>query len=113
VCAIDVGCEQPADKLRPDPAAINTEAIEARYLESLAELVDLALTDLSLISLWPIVPRVCCARQPDGDMVVLVSPHFEAGPERVACTEWSAAGRCTGERWRSCWPRLISRASGQ
>lgn len=62
---------------------INMEATNARYLESLPEPIDLAAIDLSFIFLRLVVPQVRCWLRPDGDIVALIKPQFEAGPERV------------------------------
>jgi len=83
VYAIDVGHGQLAEKLRCDTQVINMESTNARYLESLPEPIDLATIDLSFISLPLMVPQVRCWLRPGGDIVALIKPQFEAGPERV------------------------------
>jgi 23S rRNA (cytidine1920-2'-O)/16S rRNA (cytidine1409-2'-O)-methyltransferase len=83
VYAIDVGYGQLAWKLRQDPRVIVVERTNARYLESLAELVDLATIDVSFISLTLILPKVYGWLKPDGQVVTLVKPQFEAGRDQV------------------------------
>lgn len=89
VYAIDVGYGQLAWKLRQDERVTVMERTNARYLETLPEPVSFICVDVSFISLRLILPA---ARQwlavnengrPDGDIVALIKPQFEAGPERV------------------------------
>ena len=84
VYAIDVGYGQLAWKLRQDPRVIVMERTNARYLESLAERVDLATIDASFISLTLILPKVYGWLKPDGQVVTLVKPQFEAGRDQVS-----------------------------
>src|SRR5512136_1364257 len=83
VYAIDVGYGQLAWKLRRDPRVVVMERTNARYLESLAEPVDLATIDASFISLTLILPKVYGWLKPDGQAVTLVKPQFEAGRDQV------------------------------
>lgn len=83
VYAIDVGHGQLAEKLRGDPRVINMESTDARHLESLPEPIDLAVIDVSFISLRLVVPNIRRWLRPTGDIVALIKPQFEAGPERV------------------------------
>jgi 23S rRNA (cytidine1920-2'-O)/16S rRNA (cytidine1409-2'-O)-methyltransferase len=45
--------------------------------------VDLVVADLSFISLSLVLPALVECVQPDGDLVLLVKPQFEAGREQV------------------------------
>jgi hypothetical protein len=45
--------------------------------------VDLVTLDLSFISLLKVVDAVCDVLKPDGELVVLIKPQFEAGKEQV------------------------------
>jgi len=83
VYAIDVGYGQIDWKLRRDPRVVMMERTNARYLESLPELVDLATVDASFISLTLILPKVHGWLKPDGQVVTLVKPQFEAGRDQV------------------------------
>jgi 23S rRNA (cytidine1920-2'-O)/16S rRNA (cytidine1409-2'-O)-methyltransferase len=84
VYAIDVGKGQIAWKLRTDPRVVNMEGVNARYLESLPEPIDLLVGDLSFISLKLILPTVARLLRAGGQAVVLVKPQFEAGRGGVA-----------------------------
>jgi 23S rRNA (cytidine1920-2'-O)/16S rRNA (cytidine1409-2'-O)-methyltransferase len=59
--------------------------LNARYLrpEDLGEPIDLAVCDVSFISATLILPAVNPVLQPDGEMVILVKPQFEAGKGQV------------------------------
>ncbi len=85
VYAIDVGYGQLAWKLRSDERVINMERTNVRYLEadSLPEQVDAATIDVAFISLDKILPAVHKILKPDGFVVALIKPQFEAGKENV------------------------------
>lgn len=80
VYAIDSGTNQLDWRLRSDPRVVVREGVNARHLTSadLAELLDLAVCDVSFISATRIVPVMAATLKPDGgEMVVLVKPQFE------------------------------------
>jgi 23S rRNA (cytidine1920-2'-O)/16S rRNA (cytidine1409-2'-O)-methyltransferase len=85
VYAVDVGKGQLDWKLRNDPRVIVREELNARYLQpgDLPETVDLAVCDVSFISVTLILPAVVPLLKPDGEMVILVKPQFEAGRGEV------------------------------
>jgi 23S rRNA (cytidine1920-2'-O)/16S rRNA (cytidine1409-2'-O)-methyltransferase len=86
VYAIDVGTGQLDARLRADPRVAVMENRNARYLApgDLPEPVDLVVADVSFISLKLILPPASCLLRPAGGQIVaLVKPQFEAGPERV------------------------------
>lgn len=85
VYAIDVGYGQLAWKLRQDPRVVVLERTNIRYLERLPDgaLADLATVDVSFISLTKVLPAVLRLLKPDGFIIALVKPQFEAGPQRV------------------------------
>ena len=88
VVALDVGSGQLDWKLRSDPRVVCLERVNARYLtpEMLpADLRRFALVtiDTSFISLTHILPVVPPLLDPDGRVVALVKPQFEAGREEV------------------------------
>jgi 23S rRNA (cytidine1920-2'-O)/16S rRNA (cytidine1409-2'-O)-methyltransferase len=82
VYAIDVGRGQLAERLRSDPRVVSRERFNARELgpTSLAEPVDLAVVDVSFISLGLVLgPIASCFGSAGGMIVPLVKPQFEAG----------------------------------
>src|SRR5436309_1710828 len=56
VYAVDVGHGQLDDRLRRDERVISRERVNARYLDDLPESVDIAVIDVSFISLKLILP---------------------------------------------------------
>jgi 23S rRNA (cytidine1920-2'-O)/16S rRNA (cytidine1409-2'-O)-methyltransferase len=83
VYAIDVGYGQLAWKLQQDPRVAVMDRTNARYLESLPELVDLVTIDVSFISLRLVLPVVAGWLRTCGQIVALIKPQFEAGREQV------------------------------
>ena len=83
VYAIDVGYGQLAWKLRQDSRVVVMERINARYLETLAEPVDLVTIDVSFISLKLILPAASAWLREQGQIVALIKPQFEAKAEEV------------------------------
>ena len=83
VYAIDVGYGQLAWKLRRDPRVVVLERTNIRFLESLPEPVDLATVDVSFIGLELVLPAVMRLLKPQGQIVALVKPQFEAGRRQV------------------------------
>jgi 23S rRNA (cytidine1920-2'-O)/16S rRNA (cytidine1409-2'-O)-methyltransferase len=84
VYAVDVGYGQLAWKLRQDPRVVVLDRTNVRYLESLAEPAHGAVVDTSFISLTLVLPAVVRLLDPNGWIVALVKPQFEAGRSRVA-----------------------------
>jgi 23S rRNA (cytidine1920-2'-O)/16S rRNA (cytidine1409-2'-O)-methyltransferase len=83
VYAVDVGYGQLAWKLRQDPRVVVLDRTNVRYLEVLPELVNGAVVDTSFISLTLVLPAITRLLQPNGWIVALVKPQFEAGRARV------------------------------
>ena len=83
VYAIDVGHDQLAKKLREDSRVINMEGTNVRHLESLPELADGAVMDLSFISITKVLDALAKLIKPSGDLIALIKPQFEAGKERM------------------------------
>ena len=85
VNAVDTGYGKLAWKLRTDERVVPLERTNARYLthEQIPEELDLASVDVSFISLRLILPALRGILAPDGQVVCLVKPQFEAGKEKV------------------------------
>ncbi len=83
VYAIDVGYGQLAWSLRQDPRVIAIERVNIRHLETLPEPVDLATVDVSFIGLSLVLPAVKRLLAPNGQVVALIKPQFEAGRGQV------------------------------
>jgi 23S rRNA (cytidine1920-2'-O)/16S rRNA (cytidine1409-2'-O)-methyltransferase len=85
VVALDVGRGQLDWRLRTDARVIVAEGINARALApaDLPHAIDLVTIDVSFISLRHILPPLPGLLAPDGDVVALVKPQFEAGRNQV------------------------------
>jgi 23S rRNA (cytidine1920-2'-O)/16S rRNA (cytidine1409-2'-O)-methyltransferase len=85
VYAVDVGYGQLAWSLRNDPRVVSMERTNVRYLtaEQIREPIDLAVMDLSFISVRLILPAVHPLLKEDAQVVCLIKPQFEAGREEV------------------------------
>ena len=83
IYAIDVGKGQLHWKLRQDERIVIWEDTNARYLDELPEPVSLATIDVSFISVRHILPQTAQWLDAEGEIVVLIKPQFEAGPEQV------------------------------
>ncbi len=79
VYAIDVGKRQLDGKLRQDARVFVMEETNARYLQALPEMVDLITIDASFISLKILIPKAKTWLQPNGELIALIKPQFEAG----------------------------------
>lgn len=84
VYAVDVGRGQLAWKLRCDPRVVVMEQTNARHLTprhfpAPFESVPLVVVDCSFISLRKILPAAIALLGPDGKILALIKPQFEAG----------------------------------
>jgi 23S rRNA (cytidine1920-2'-O)/16S rRNA (cytidine1409-2'-O)-methyltransferase len=83
---VDVGHGQLHERLRRDPRVTNLEKVNARHLAA-GDLprssYDLVVMDLSFISLKSVLPAVWPFLRPDGTLIALVKPQFEAGKAEV------------------------------
>ncbi len=85
VYAVDVGYGQLAWKLRSDERVVNLERTNLRYVseEQIPEKLDLAVMDVSFISVRLVLPTVKNLLKEDADIICLIKPQFEAGREEV------------------------------
>jgi 23S rRNA (cytidine1920-2'-O)/16S rRNA (cytidine1409-2'-O)-methyltransferase len=85
VVAIDVGYGQLAWKLRNDPRVTVLERTNIRHLDAgpLARTADLITIDVSFISLTKVFPKALELLKPDGRILALVKPQFEADRSAV------------------------------
>jgi 23S rRNA (cytidine1920-2'-O)/16S rRNA (cytidine1409-2'-O)-methyltransferase len=83
VYAVDVGYGQLDLRLREDPRVVVMERTNARYLEALPDPVDVVVIDVSFISLALIFLAVDRILAPEGVVVPLIKPQFEAGKQDV------------------------------
>ncbi|BCJ85907.1 TlyA family RNA methyltransferase [Effusibacillus dendaii] len=86
VYAVDVGYGQLAWKLRQDPRVIVMERTNFRHLqpEQLKdEKPEVAVMDVSFISTRLLFPVIRQILKPDGSLLTLIKPQFEAGRDKV------------------------------
>jgi 23S rRNA (cytidine1920-2'-O)/16S rRNA (cytidine1409-2'-O)-methyltransferase len=93
VVGVDVGHDQLHPKLRDDPRVTCLEGVNARELQKSAVAgwnaphgvrhYNLVVADLSFISLTLVLPQLPALLAGGGDMLLLVKPQFEVGPEHV------------------------------
>ena len=85
VYAVDVGYGQLAWSVRTDPRVVCMERCNIRYVtrDQLQDDLDLAVCDVSFISLRLVLPAVKPLLTKDGEMIALIKPQFEAGREMV------------------------------
>lgn len=81
VYAVDVGHGQLDPKIRVDPRVVVREKYNARFMKptDFEDPIDFAAIDVSFISLELILPAVFDVLAPDGRLVALIKPQFEAG----------------------------------
>ncbi len=85
VYAVDVGYGQLAWKLRQDPRVVVIERTNIRELDPsfVPEPVNIAVVDVSFISLDKVIPPVLKFLKPAAEIIALVKPQFEVGREQV------------------------------
>jgi 23S rRNA (cytidine1920-2'-O)/16S rRNA (cytidine1409-2'-O)-methyltransferase len=83
VYAIDVGYGQLAERIRIDSRVIVMDRVNARYLDSLPEPIELVSIDVSFIGLRLVLPTALRLIGENGQIVALIKPQFEAGKAHV------------------------------
>ena len=85
VYAIDVGYGQLAWSLRCDERVVSMERTNIRYVtpDMLDEVPDMAVMDLSFISIRLVLPVVRELINDEGYVICLIKPQFEAGRDKV------------------------------
>jgi 23S rRNA (cytidine1920-2'-O)/16S rRNA (cytidine1409-2'-O)-methyltransferase len=90
VVGLDVGHAQLHERLRSDARVVCIEGLNARELQAgdaripdAAQGFDLAVGDVSFISLTLVLPGVVALLKPGGRLLMLVKPQFELQPGQV------------------------------
>lgn len=88
VYGVDVGYGQVAWSLRNDPRVVLKERTNLRHLQPTdlygdSQLADLAVVDVSFISLTKILDALWQLLLPPRELILLVKPQFEVGRDRV------------------------------
>ncbi|MGQ5521802.1 TlyA family RNA methyltransferase [Chitinimonas sp. PSY-7] len=91
VIGVEVGHDQLHPRLQADPRVRQFEGVNARSLDQPAILAanngtafDLAVADVSFISLTLVLPAFAPLVKPGGQFLLLVKPQFEVGREGIA-----------------------------
>jgi 23S rRNA (cytidine1920-2'-O)/16S rRNA (cytidine1409-2'-O)-methyltransferase len=86
VAAVDVGFGQLHERLRADDRVTSRERTNIRAVDArdIGGAVALTVADLSFISLRTVLPALLGLTEPDGDLVLLVKPQFEAGRQEAS-----------------------------
>ncbi len=79
VYCLDVGHDQLAASLKSNSQVENHEGVNIKFPFELSELVDVAVVDLSFISLKLVLKNIFALVKPEGKIVALVKPQFEVG----------------------------------
>jgi 23S rRNA (cytidine1920-2'-O)/16S rRNA (cytidine1409-2'-O)-methyltransferase len=81
VYAVDVGHSQLHYRLRNDPRVICLEQVNARTIDQslIPESCDIAVFDVSFISLKLVIPPILNILKKPSEIVALIKPQFEAG----------------------------------
>lgn len=85
VYAVDVGQGQLHARLRQNPAVVSLETTDIRTLDAarMPTPPDLAVIDVSFISLKLVLPAAFALLAPCAELVALIKPQFEAGRGNV------------------------------
>ncbi len=85
VYAVDVGYGQIAWKLRQDPRVVVIERTNIREMapSAIPEQADMAVIDVSFISLEKVIPAVLKFLKQDSEIIALIKPQFEVGKDAV------------------------------
>jgi len=88
VVALDVGHGQLDWRLRTDPRVVVIENVNVRHLKAEdlppdLQTFDVVTIDVSFISLRQVLPSIAPRLRPDGRIIALVKPQFEAGRAEV------------------------------
>ncbi len=83
VYGVDVGYGQVHEKVRKDRRVRLLERTNLRTLTDIGESVDMVTLDLSFISVLKVMDAVVQLLKPNGELVVLIKPQFEAGRHDV------------------------------
>jgi len=83
VYAIDTARGKLALKLREDPRVAVMEGMDARDIDGLSELIDIAAIDVSLVSLRDMLPAARRLLRSDGMVIALFKPQYETRDPKI------------------------------
>jgi 23S rRNA (cytidine1920-2'-O)/16S rRNA (cytidine1409-2'-O)-methyltransferase len=79
VYCLDVGHDQLAESIKNDPRVENHEGVNIKFPFEIKEKVDVAVVDLSFISIKLVLKNIFDLVKPTGKIVALIKPQFEVG----------------------------------
>ena len=83
VYAVDVGTDQLSEELKNDSRVVSMEETDIRQLEKIPQKTNIAVIDVSFISLEKILPSVLNFLRPNAEIIALVKPQFEVGRDNL------------------------------
>lgn len=83
IYGVDVGYGQVHEKIRNDSRVVVIERTNLRSMSPLPEKIDLVTLDLSFISILKVMDTVKAALKPEGELITLIKPQFEARRDQV------------------------------
>lgn len=83
VYAVDVGHGQLSEVLKNNDRIVSLEKTDIRNLKDLSDQIDLAVVDVSFISLEKVLPSILKFLKKNSELIVLVKPQFEVGKENL------------------------------
>jgi 23S rRNA (cytidine1920-2'-O)/16S rRNA (cytidine1409-2'-O)-methyltransferase len=83
IYGVDVGYGQVHEKIRNDARVVTMERTNLRHVETLPEHVDIVTLDLSFISLLKVIPVIKRLIKPQGKLITLIKPQFEAHKHEI------------------------------
>lgn len=85
IYAVDVGHEQLHEAVRALPAVVSMEGTNVKDLDraTIPEPIDLAVCDISFVSVTKVLAAPLALCRPGADTVILIKPQFEVGREHV------------------------------
>jgi len=86
VFAVDVGHGQLHPRIGSDPRVVELDGVDARVLDRslIDEAPSLIVCDVSFIGLEKALPAAMALAAPGADLIVLVKPQFQLGPNAVS-----------------------------
>ncbi len=104
IYAVDVGHDQLHDAVRALPVVVSMEGTNVRDLNRAAipEPVDLAVCDISFVSVTKVLTAPLALCRPGADAVILIKPQFEVGRDISARAASSPTIRRRNGRLRRC-----------
>lgn len=83
VAAVDIGHNQLHEKIKSNPRVASYEGTDIRNFNTDEGQYDIAVTDVSFISIKLVAPHILRLLKKDGKAVILIKPQFEVGKKHL------------------------------